>query len=326
MFRLNLNTKPLALAFVTAGISLSNLSFADDAPTIDGVTKEQAQAMAEKYKAIAAHYEEIAAKFDQSQDDKNKESDSNSDTKDSQATSDSKETIKEKMENPEKSPWDGTNASLGFQYNTGNTFTRNLAAATSISYKASEKWLNTLTANYQNNFDYNKDQTTANKFYSSGQTEYDFNKYNGVYLNVQYLNDQLSGYVYQTNENVGYKRLIFKNDSMNLNLFVGPGLQQTRQTEDTGGAFQNEPSIQVKTQYNWNINDKTTYQQTLQWLKTPINYQVGLTMSLSTSIYNSLGLQPSFTLNYNSNPPVDKNGNQKKKLDTVTQLSLVYNF
>ncbi|MCF6764743.1 DUF481 domain-containing protein [Thiotrichales bacterium 19S3-7] len=306
------------------------------------LSAQDASELAATYQALAKYYQALAEELNQkdittaniqsdaplvvSKQSEQSMNATNEPKESKEKSSGSKETLGQLDKKQEKSPWNGTNATLGFQYNTGNTFQRNLSASTNVSYKADKNWLHTLSMNYQNAFDYNKDATTANKFFASGQSEYDFSQYNGVYLNIQYLNDQLSGYVYQINENVGYKRRLYKNNGMTLDLFFGPGMQQTRQTQETGGAFYNEPSVQVKTQYKWQINDKTSYSQMVQWIKTPRHYTVGLTMALTTSLYNSFGLQPSFTLNYDSNPPINSSGNQLKKLDTTTQLSFVYNF
>ncbi|TNF65972.1 MAG: DUF481 domain-containing protein [Gammaproteobacteria bacterium] len=334
---------------ILAGICLVNQPlFAQTTDTKNSnnqMTAEDASQLAATYTALAKYYQAKAAQLHQNeaqfqatagvlvqsnaQSDKAKQDDQTlkkADAKSNKADKKAETKPADASKKPKQSPWNGTNATLGFQYNTGNTFQRNLSASTNVSYKADKHWLHTLSMNYQNAFDYNKDATTANKFFATGQSEYDFSQYNGVYLNIQYLNDQLSGYVYQINENVGYKRRLYKNNGMTLDLFFGPGMQQTRQTQETGGTFHNEPSVQVKTQYKWQMNDKTSYSQTIQWIKTPRHYTVGLTMSLTTSLYNSFGLQPSFTLNYDSNPPVNSDGSQLKKLDTTTQLSFVYNF
>ncbi|MCF6767240.1 DUF481 domain-containing protein [Thiotrichales bacterium 19S11-10] len=290
------------------------------------VSAQEAKNLATKYQALAKYYEDLAKSLTDSsggQIDKEEEKVSETTTKKQAGGS---QTLDEIAKKQAASPFSGTNASLGAQYNTGNTAQRNIAAAMNLNYKQSKKVLHTLTANYQNAFDYDTEETTTNKFFASAQSEYNFNQYNGLYANLQYLNDQKSGYVYQINENVGYRRRLYQRNGMSFDLFFGPGMQQTRETQDTGGGFSNEPSVQVKTQYKWKLNDKSNYNQILQWIKTPRHYTVGLTMALTTSIYNSFGLQPSFTLSYDSNPPTKSNGSQLKKVDTTTQLSLVYNF
>ncbi|MDA0911692.1 MAG: DUF481 domain-containing protein [Proteobacteria bacterium] len=219
-------------------------------------------------------------------------------------------------------PWKGTSFGLGGSIVTGNSAATNYNGNANISYNPIIPWQNTLVMSYLYNRDDMPDGkgVKTNKFKALLTTSWDFNKHNGVYASLNYLNDQLDTYSYVLTESAGYKRQIFNFDNMSLNTTLGPSLTQSK-VKDTGETA-NALGMQSTLNYVWNFTDTSSFKQSFLVNYTPqdaTTYQTNST--LSTEIYKNLILQLSFQIDGSSWASADK-----KRVNTVTSTTIAYSF
>ena len=317
--------KNLLSLSIISGICLGTAYSADLTPA-----QVEAQAMAKQYQALADKYQNMANEYRAkstptlAKDDIKKDTISETTSTKSDTQPENSAAVATVPTPPAYNPWAGTNASAGGTNNTGNSGGRNFNSGLFISYSPTPTkdygWLFTLNNTYQ----YSQTDAkgaTANKFVLTQKTNYMFNEYNGLFANFIYTNDKFDTFKYQTQENIGYTRLLYKNDdnTMKLVLNAGPGFLQTRSAETN--EFKNAPSWLTLFTYSWNITPDTTFTQTAQNTLASTNTNTLLVSAITTTLYKQLALQTSFQWSYDSKVAEDK-----YSVNTLTKLSLVYNF
>jgi putative salt-induced outer membrane protein YdiY len=123
------------------------------------------------------------------------------------------------------SPFAGTYAGLGYVMNTGDTSSYNLYTKGVANYLTNPNWLTVGTLTYQNAYESGKGQL-ANALYVDLNSANNFADNQGIYGDANYTRDTFSGYAYVINESVGYSRVLYKTPKININMQIGPGLQQ----------------------------------------------------------------------------------------------------
>ncbi|WP_151193239.1 YdiY family protein [Cysteiniphilum sp. JM-1] len=219
-------------------------------------------------------------------------------------------------------PWKGTSFGLGGSIVTGNSAATNYNGNANISYNPIIPWKNTLVMSYLYNRDDMPDGkgVKTNKFQATGTTSWNFDKNNGIYGRINYLNDQLDTYSYILSESIGYQRQLYSNDTMSLTSSIGPSLTQQK-VKDTG-EFSNAPGAQGGLDYVWNFTDTSSFKQSIlvNWTADDATtYQTNST--LSTEIYKNLILQLGFQINGSSWA-----SSNKKRVNTVTSTTIAYSF
>ncbi len=219
-------------------------------------------------------------------------------------------------------PWKGTSFGLGGSIVTGNSAATNYNANANISYNPIIPWENTLVMSYL----YNRDDMSGgkgvktNKFQALGTTSWNFDKNNGLYASLNYLNDQLDTYTYLLTESFGYKRQLYSRHNMSLNTTLGPSLTQSKIKES--GEFANALGAQNTINYVWNFTDASSFKQNflVNWTASDATtYQTNST--LSTELYENLILQLGFQVNGSSWA-----SSGKKRINTVTSTTIAYTF
>ncbi len=321
--------KNLLSLSIISGICLGTAYSADLTPA-----QVEAQAMAKQYQALADKYQNMANEYRAKSipipttlardEDKKDESSEKAPSKPKDTQPANSAAVATVPTPPAYNPWAGTNASAGGTNNTGNSGGRNFNSGLFLSYSPTPTkeygWLFTLNNTYQYS-QTNENGSTANKFVLTQKTNYMFNEYNGVFANAIYTNDKFDTFKYQTQENIGYTRLLYKNDNdtMKLVLNAGPGFLQTRSAATN--EFKNAPSWLTLFTYSWNITPDTTFTQTAQNTLSSTNTSSLLVSAITTTLYKQLALQTSFQWSYDSKVAADK-----YSVNTLTKLSLVYNF
>lgn len=219
-------------------------------------------------------------------------------------------------------PWKGTNFGLGGSIVTGNSAATNYNANANISYSPIIRWQNTLVMSYLYNRDDMPDGkgVKTNKFQATGKTSWNFDKNNGVYSRVNYLNDQLDTYTYILTESIGYQRQLYSNNTMSLIVTIGPSLKQQK-IKDTG-EFSNALGTEGGLEYVWNFTDTSNFTQNflVNWTANDTTTYESNSI-LSTEIYKNLILQLSFKVNGNSWASANK-----KRVSTTTTTTIAYSF
>lgn len=218
-------------------------------------------------------------------------------------------------------PWQGTQISAGGGSTTGNGSSTNAQANAVINYKPMEAdagWnFNTL-----GQYDYLSSDISngieKNRLYLQQNGYYMFNKYNGMFAQVSYLNDTNSGYIYLWNENIGYQLQLFKTSRQNLLLSIGPGMQEV---QSTSSQTITQPTWLTQITYSLNLNNHLSFNEQLQNVATPNNVTTYSISELTIQIHKNFGIGLNYQFTYNSLPEPTK-----ATLTTISGVTLVYSL
>lgn len=217
--------------------------------------------------------------------------------------------------------WAGSNAQLGLVVNTGNTNTSNLAGG-AIGIYTNEAWMNNIQFNLQ--LIRSLGQFTKERYYTSDQLQYNFSKEhkNFVYGNVNFINDRFSPYQFQTISSLGYGRDLLNFNTFTLTVQAGPGIRYEsirHQSRD-----QKNFITYTATNIGWQIAKSVKLNEELQYtFGHPYNYLQSVA-ALTNKILGNIAMQVSYTLQYYSVIPFGSKNTEK--VDTITNVALVYNF
>ncbi len=229
------------------------------------------------------------------------------------------------LNKPHKSPWAGTQVSLGLVINTGNTNTTNVNAGAVINY-AKGPWNNNAQATAQ----WGRDSgvLTKEKYFLQNQLSYLFGKAqrNYGFVNGTGTADEFSPYEYQAIVAAGYGREVFKTDKFNLKLQSGPGFRRNVQKKTTLGPSKvmNGAVLSSEAKLAWQVTKSGQFSEDLRYdYGSPYNYMRSVT-AFTNKIIRNIAMQVSLTLDRYSKIPAGSLNT--KKLDTTTSLALVYTF
>lgn len=132
-------------------------------------------------------------------------------------------------------------------------------------------------------------------------------------------------FMYVLMESLGYKRVLYKNDNMSLNITTGPSLTQNK-LASTGCQFSSGIGAQSSLQYVWNFTEKTSFREEFivnySYQNNKVNPNVFIYQNnsiLSANIYKDLSLQLQFQLN-----GTNLHTAGKKPITTITTTALTY--
>lgn len=228
---------------------------------------------------------------------------------------------KEKAQAEEKSPWDGTSASLGVNVSTGNTQSAVANGGFNLVY-VKDPWSNTLNLGVL--WGRADGSTNKEKFTAVDQMNYSFHKENKSFFftNGDFTADRFSPYTYVFVSSAGYGRDLYHSEKLELSAQAGPGWRRNmvRVDQDTD----NHVILVTQANMTWNITNKGSLTELLRFdYGTPFDYFQTIT-AFQNKIIGNLAVQISFELNYYSKiPPMSS---YTQKTDTISAVSLVYNF
>jgi putative salt-induced outer membrane protein YdiY len=271
------------------------------AETNHELSKEQAKSLANQYRELADYYDNIA------DDQKAKKRDTKANKKSKSLS------LKERMK--------GTKLTAGGSFHTGNTTTNTFNGELLLYYNPNthtQGWLHRLDTHY--NFASTQEKgTTENRLSIKQETSYNFDQNNGVFVEITYQRDQFDGYRYQLFENIGYKRLLFKNNVMKIATNLGPGLVQRQNTQSD--TFENNFNWLTKLDFKWQLTKYASLKQTLTNNASSINTNTTWEIELNTQVTNTITLSLAYELSYDSKPVENK-----VHLNTISSINIVYQF
>ena len=215
--------------------------------------------------------------------------------------------------------FDGSKLALGYVANTGNTNSRNVDVGGVLNYTHARWNLNELTT-YERQQD-STEGVTEDKFYTQGRAQFAINVRDYMYLQTSYLTNQFDGYVYVYNENLGYGHYIPVPPTMSFDIFVGPGLRQSREIASAGGEFTNQADMQVGTEYLWDFSNNATFNFNIQTEAASANTHTEANAGVTSFIAKHLALNVNYDVGYDSKPVADK-----KAVNTTTTMQVLYHF
>ncbi len=219
----------------------------------------------------------------------------------------------------EKSPWKSS-VELGFIRTTGNTETQTLSAKADVAYEV-DKWRHSGHAEgygTESEGDTGNTVVSAERYELSGKSDYKFTELDYVYGLVKLQKDRFSGFEYEHIVSFGYGRKVIKQDSMELDLEIGPG---ERFFKEDDGVSDEEALLRLSANYWWQITANSKFTQKLS---TDIGEEITSTESVTgvqANINSTLALKFTYTIRNKSKVPA-----ATEKTDTEVAMTLVYNF
>lgn len=229
---------------------------------------------------------------------------------------------KKKAKGP--TPWDGSNALVGYVRNTGNTNSSSINLSTNVLYKK-KTWQNTFLGEFQ----YGKQdgKSTRQYFHFNDQIQYflDPTKKNTNYLftNGDTVLTRFGPYRYQMVYAAGYGRQLFNNKTFQLSAQAGPGYRRNKKNQ-AGSKISGTAVLTTQANATLVLGKWGTLTQSARFdFAKPYNY-LQATTAITNKIWEHVAIQLSYQITYYSQIP--DGSTNTKKLDTVTNVSLVYNY
>lgn len=217
-------------------------------------------------------------------------------------------------------PWTGSQFGFGAGGASGDTNNSSINGSMIVNYKP-ESGVRGWQYNTIGQYDYlgtaAGGTSNKNRLYLQQNGAFMYDKYNGVFAQASYLNDANDGFYYVWNENIGYKLQLLNNELMNLQLAIGPGLQQRHVVSSNMAGTQ--PQWLTQLTYNLNLNNILTFYEQLQNTATQANTATYSISTLNLQVNKNFGIGVNYQVTYNTNPPSGKAG-----VTTVSSLNLVY--
>lgn len=224
---------------------------------------------------------------------------------------------------PTPSPWDGTNAQAGYILNTGNSKSMNINLATNIIYKQTE-WQNTFLTEFQ----YAEQSSVANKQQLHFNDQAQFNLHNldpmrsFLFANADSLFTRFNPYSNQTVVAGGYGVRLIKTQSFLLTVQAGPGFRYSK--VQNSSETEKDPIITTQANAELKLGKFGTLTQSARYdIAKPYSFLRTVT-SLTNKITGHIAIKGSYIVTNYSRVP--SSSNRDKKTDTVTNISIVYNF
>ncbi|MBT0585556.1 DUF481 domain-containing protein [Alteromonas oceanisediminis] len=163
------------------------------------------------------------------------------------------------------------------------------------------------------------DQTSAQKFFASGQANYKLDNPNHrVFGFASYEDDRFSNFKYQGTIAAGWNQKVWDNKTSSFDYSVGPGYSfaETQDGESFDGAI-----LRGALNYRYTLSDNAKFTQTFSTEVGSENTKSRAESALTAKLTGGLSMKLSVKLDHNSEVAEDRDN-----LDTETSVTLVYSF
>lgn len=161
---------------------------------------------------------------------------------------------------------------------------------------------------------------TAERYHASVKTDYKIaGGPNYVFGMLMYEDDSFSGYDYEASETAGYGRSIIQRPDMKLDLEVGGGARQRKET--VTGDSSNEAIVRGAGKFEWIMRESVTF---VEDLSVESGEEATITTSitsLTSQLIGNLAAKLAFRIRNATDVPEGV-----KNTDTETTATLVYKF
>ena len=214
----------------------------------------------------------------------------------------------------EEGPWSGKVA-LGFLGISGNTESETLNAEAEVNWTG-ERWEHHLRGRVIGKTE-DKD-TTAEAYRLAYEPRWNINERNFIFGLLDYNKDRFSSYRQQIFAIAGVGHRFIITERHKLNGQIGLGYSDN---ELQTGISQEEPTIRVGGDWNWQISENASFKQVLAINWTDVNTFTESITELRAGIVGNVGMSLSLTVRNNSDvlPGTEKT-------DTWTAVNIDYAF
>jgi len=238
------------------------------------------------------------------------------------------------QEEEEKKPLE-IEAEFGLSTTSGNTSTQTFKSRLEVKQDL-ENWRNKYVL--QSLFTRNEveddqgelvERTAAEKYFGSAQGDYKLNKDNAAFFIFgEYDRNRFSGFEYQYTVALGYSDRLFTTDNSYLSYNIGPGVTVIKEEDDETTGMEMEAKetfvIRFLVEYVYQISENSKFTQNINTNYSPDsdeNTKTRAITALTAQLNSSFALRASFTVDYNSQVP-----EEREHADTETAVTIVYSF
>ena len=161
-------------------------------------------------------------------------------------------------------------------------------------------------------------QTKAERYFLQNKSDYNLDEDQYLFIKGSYTDDRFSGFDYQAAVAGGYGRHLLMSDRFELQGFGGLGYRQNNLID---GGSEGEAIVSLGEEFKWTISDNAALTQNFSTEIGETRTVSVLELGLETNIIGDITTKIAFQARNNSDVPVGR-----KKTDTLTSVSLVYNF
>ncbi len=207
--------------------------------------------------------------------------------------------------------------SAGLILTSGNTDTDSFAGKADVVNQR-EYWRHTGKAEMYTSS--TEGEKTAERWLTSAKSDYKLGGgENYVFAILQYEEDTFSGYDYQASETVGYGRNVIHRPDMKLDMEIGGGARQRKETVSQDNS--NEAIVRGAANFHWLIRESVTFGEELT-IESGDDATITTSFtSLTSQLVGNLAAKLGFRIKNTSDVPPGV-----EKTDTETTATLVYKF
>jgi putative salt-induced outer membrane protein len=210
--------------------------------------------------------------------------------------------------------WTG-NAELGGYVSTGNTENIGVSGAVNLT-RETLRWRHKLRAAA----DYQESLGLASRehYLAAYEPNFKFGQRGYLYGAAQYESDRFLGYYDRYSASIGAGYNAIKGPAVTLDLELGPAF---RRTDFTDATIESSVAARGSLDFDWKLSRSVTFSQDASAYVQQFNSTLSGTTALNAKLIGPLAAKLSYTVQYESMPPVGRVGT-----DTTSRASLVYSF
>lgn len=218
--------------------------------------------------------------------------------------------------------WEGE-AELGVLMTSGNTEETNVNGRLGLIHEVID-WRN--IAEFSSNYSEAEDETTAERYKSSLETNYKFDESQYWFLRGTYDKDRFSGYDFESTATTGYGNRVWQRGKRSfLDLSAGAGYRYNKLevVNSDGEDVEKEAIARLAAQFDYALSENALFRQKLS---TEIGLDENNVISQSetaikANIVGTLSMKAAYRVKHVSDAPAGTDST-----DTETAITLLYGF
>lgn len=210
--------------------------------------------------------------------------------------------------------WSG-NGELGGFRSSGNTSNVGVTAGLNLE-KKSENWRHKLTA--LADFQRTNGETTKEQFLFAYEPNYTISDRLFAYGLAQYERDRFQGFSSRLSASAGLGYQVIDEEKISLSVNAGPAFRQTNFID--GGSDSSIAALGAL-DFDWQIAERIKLTQDAQAFIQSSNTTLRSITGLEAALSDALSARLSYTVEYESSPPVGA-----VSTDTLTRFTIIYGF
>lgn len=210
--------------------------------------------------------------------------------------------------------WSGF-AELGAVWTSGNTEAETINARARLRYEE-ESWRHTGQLEALRRSE--EGTSTAERYVGNFKSDWKFRPREYLFAALRYEKDRFSGYDYQSSVAAGYGRRVIDTDRTRLDMEAGVGYRQSKLET---GERDDDAILRGALFFEHRLSETAKFGQDLLIQSGNDNTEIESVTSLTAAINSKLAMRLSLTAKHNTDVPPER-----EKTDTITAVSLVYNF